>query len=158
MEFRRLEILPAAYARSGLAILGAEILAAEGHPLELPNICRVGDVEHLALPRLHTVAEIDVCQAVEHPNNLKRSHRRREFGQEQKICAFRTMLQSKVLPVPSWASWQRSAGCKLPPLPQRGTSPHHRSSRQGAGRLARQTPGSQARGSAVAVPVRQVLL
>lgn len=80
--FHVLEISPAAYARPGLAVLGAEVLAAERHPLELPDVCRVGDVEHLALPRLHAVAEINVRQAVEDPDDLVETGEA-QFGQQQ---------------------------------------------------------------------------
>jgi hypothetical protein len=45
-----------------LGILGAEILAAKCHPLELPDVRRVRGVEHLALPRLHAVGQVDVVQ------------------------------------------------------------------------------------------------
>jgi len=38
--------------------------------LELPDVRRVSYVEHLALPGLHAVAEIDVRQAVEDPDDL----------------------------------------------------------------------------------------
>ena len=74
-----LQIPPAAQAGLGLGVLGgAEVLAAERHPLELPDVRRVGGVEHLALPGLHAVGQVHVVQgqAVQDPNDLQHSPRR----------------------------------------------------------------------------------
>ena len=153
-----------------MAVIRAKVLATERHPLELSDVRRVGNVEHLALPWLHAVAEIVICQAVEDPDNLKTQggnsiwyltrHVRkvcRVWFQFFGFATIQVMFCQYSVPAPSWASWQLNAGCMPRPPQSHGTFQYHRSSHQGGGLLSCQTPGSQLRGSVAVLTVRWVV-